>query len=63
MLPEFFRFVKDWRDGFVGLAMVLMMIFRPTGLWPGRQVAMEIGGEDKPTAEPPPPVGEAKATA
>ena len=29
ILPELFRFVKDWRDGFVGLAMVLMMIFRP----------------------------------
>ncbi len=31
ILPEVFRFVKDWRDGFVGLAMVLMMIFRPDG--------------------------------
>ena len=30
---------------FVGLAMVLMMIFRPTGLWPSRRVAMEIHAE------------------
>lgn len=42
ILPELFRFVKDWRDGFVGLAMVLMMIFRPTGLWPSRRVALEM---------------------
>lgn len=47
ILPELFRFVKDWRDGFVGLAMVLMMIFRPTGLWPSRRVALEMTeGED-----------------
>lgn len=42
ILPELFRFVKDWRDGFVGLAMVLMMIFRPMGLWPSRRVAQEM---------------------
>jgi branched-chain amino acid transport system permease protein len=42
ILPEIFRFVRDWRDGFVGLAMVLMMIFRPTGLWPSHRVAIEM---------------------
>lgn len=42
ILPELFRFVKDWRDGFVGLTMVLMMIFRPMGLWPSRRVALEM---------------------
>ncbi len=41
-LPELFRFVKDWRDGFVGLAMVLMMIFRPAGLLPSRRVVEEL---------------------
>ena len=41
-LPEVFRFVKDWRDGFVGLAMVLMMIFRPGGLLPSRRVVEEL---------------------
>jgi len=46
ILPELFRFVKDWRDGFVGLAMVLMMIFRPTGLWPSRRVALEMGEDE-----------------
>jgi branched-chain amino acid transport system permease protein len=47
ILPELFRFVKEWRDGFVGLAMVLMMIFRPMGLWPSRRVAMEMGEEEE----------------
>ncbi len=42
VLPELFRFVKDWRDGLVGLAMVFMMIFRPAGLWPSRRVALEL---------------------
>ena len=41
-LPELFRFVKDWRDGFVGLAMVIMMIFRPGGLLPSRRVVEEL---------------------
>lgn len=41
-LPEVFRFVKDWRDGFVGLTMVLMMIFRPAGLLPSRRVVEEL---------------------
>lgn len=45
ILPEMFRFVKDWRDGFVGLAMVLMMIFRPMGLWPSRRIALELDEE------------------
>ena len=42
VLPETFRFVEDWRDGFVGLAMVLMMIFRPAGLLPSRRIAVEL---------------------
>jgi branched-chain amino acid transport system permease protein len=44
-LPEVFRFVKDWRDGFVGLTMVLMMIFRPGGLLPSRRVVAEMETE------------------
>jgi branched-chain amino acid transport system permease protein len=52
ILPELFRFVKEWRDGFVGLAMVLMMIFRPMGLWPSRRVAMEMEEEDDVTPLP-----------
>ena len=51
ILPEIFRAVKDWRDGFVGLAMVLMMIFRPSGLWPSRRIAMELGVVDDKVVE------------
>jgi branched-chain amino acid transport system permease protein len=47
VLPEVFRPVRDWRDGFVGLAMVLMMIFRPMGLWPSRRVALELAGDEE----------------
>jgi branched-chain amino acid transport system permease protein len=55
ILPEMFRPLQAWRDGFVGLAMVLMMIFRPMGLWPSRRVAMEMGAEDEqPVAAPAP---------
>jgi branched-chain amino acid transport system permease protein len=36
-LPELMRVVRDWRDGFLGLSMILMMIFRPDGLWPRRR--------------------------
>lgn len=53
ILPEIFRVVRDWRDGFIGLAMVLMMIFRPMGLWPSRRVAVEMTeDQDQPAAEP-----------
>lgn len=41
-LPELFRPLKDWRDAWMGLAMVVMMIARPEGLWPSRRVQMEI---------------------
>jgi branched-chain amino acid transport system permease protein len=37
-LPELFRPLKDWRDAWVGVAMVVMMIARPGGLWPSRRV-------------------------
>ncbi len=41
-LPELFRALKDWRDAWLGVAMVVMMIARPEGLWPSRRVQMEI---------------------
>ncbi|HID88884.1 MAG TPA: branched-chain amino acid ABC transporter permease [Anaerolineales bacterium] len=41
-LPEFSRALKDWRDAWLGLAMVTMMIARPEGLWPSRRIRMEI---------------------
>ena len=41
-LPELSRALKDWRDAWLGLAMVVMMIARPEGLWPSRRIRMEI---------------------
>ncbi|HEY3364038.1 MAG TPA: branched-chain amino acid ABC transporter permease [Symbiobacteriaceae bacterium] len=34
LLPEFLRAVADWRYLVFGLALMLLMVFRPTGLWP-----------------------------
>ena len=44
VLPEVFRPLKDWRDAWLGLAMVVMMILRPAGLWPSRCLRLEIEG-------------------
>jgi len=41
-LPELSRALKDWRDAWLGFAMVTMMIARPEGLWPSERVRMEI---------------------
>lgn len=34
ILPEFLRSVADWRYLVFGIALILLMLFRPTGLWP-----------------------------
>jgi branched-chain amino acid transport system permease protein len=44
-LPEISRPLKAWRDAWLGAAMVVMMVARPEGLWPGRRVRLEIRGE------------------
>ncbi len=49
-LPEVSRFLKAWRDAWLGVAMVTMMIARPEGLWPSRRVQLEIRGEQEETA-------------
>jgi branched-chain amino acid transport system permease protein len=41
-LPERFRFLHDYRMLIFGAALVLMMIFRPEGLWPSRQRKAEL---------------------
>ncbi len=41
-LPERFRFVADKRYLFFGVALVVMMIFRPQGLLPRRQRSEEL---------------------
>lgn len=43
-LPELSRPLKAWRDAWLGVAMVVMMIARPEGLWPSRRVRLEIRG-------------------
>lgn len=45
VLPEVFRPLKDWRDAWLGVAMVLMMIIRPAGLWPSQRMRIESGAE------------------
>jgi len=44
-LPELSRPLKAWRDAWLGVAMVVMMIARPEGLWPSRRVRLEMRGE------------------
>ncbi|MEV5831517.1 branched-chain amino acid ABC transporter permease [Spirillospora sp. NPDC052242] len=41
-LPERFRFLEDYRMLIFGAALVVMMIFRPEGLWPSRQRKAEL---------------------
>jgi len=55
-LPELSRPLKAWRDAWLGVAMVTMMILRPEGLWPSRRVRLEIRGE-KEEAVPVPAAG------
>ena len=44
-LPELSRPLKAWRDAWLGLVMVVMMIARPEGLWPSRRIKLEIESE------------------
>jgi branched-chain amino acid transport system permease protein len=45
LFPEIFRPLAMYRMLFFGLAMVLMMIFRPGGIWPRKRGAIERAGE------------------
>ncbi|MBM3316321.1 MAG: branched-chain amino acid ABC transporter permease [Candidatus Eisenbacteria bacterium] len=51
-LPELFRPLRDWRDAWLGITMVVMMIARPEGIWPSRRVQMEIRGEKEEARAP-----------
>jgi branched-chain amino acid transport system permease protein len=55
-LPELFRPLQEWRDAWLGVAMVTMMIVRPAGLWPSRRIRREM--QEEPAAEEPPPLEE-----
>ncbi len=50
VLPEIFRPLRDWRDAWLGVAMVLMMIGRPAGLWPSRRAHLETVAAESPPA-------------
>lgn len=50
VLPELLRDFVDYRMLFFGAAMVLMMIFRPQGLWPTRRWARELAEARTPGA-------------
>lgn len=41
-LPERLRFVADWRDVLFGVALVLVMIFRPQGILPSSRRSAEL---------------------
>jgi branched-chain amino acid transport system permease protein len=45
VLPELLRGFVDYRMLFFGAAMVLMMIFRPQGLWPSKRWARELAAD------------------
>ena len=49
VLPEVLRDAfpqfLEWRDGLIGLAMVIMMVLRPEGLLPSRRIVQEQAAE------------------
>jgi len=46
-MPELFRPLKEWRDAWLGITMVAMMIARPEGLWPSQHVRLELESEQE----------------
>jgi len=46
VFPEIVREAKNWRDAWLGVAMILMMVLRPEGLWPSRRARLEIHQEE-----------------
>ncbi|MDQ3619253.1 MAG: branched-chain amino acid ABC transporter permease, partial [Actinomycetota bacterium] len=47
LLPEMFRGLEDYRFFVFGLAIVLMMIFRPQGVLPSKRRKAELLGESQ----------------
>jgi branched-chain amino acid transport system permease protein len=52
VVPELVREAREWRDAWMGIAMVVMMLLRPTGLWPSRQARLESESEAVPGIQP-----------
>ncbi|REJ35073.1 MAG: branched-chain amino acid ABC transporter permease [Bacillota bacterium] len=55
VLPEIFRDFMEYRMLVFGAAMIVMMIFRPQGLWPSRRWVRELETETAPQAASSPP--------
>jgi branched-chain amino acid transport system permease protein len=49
-LPELFREFSEYRFLFYGIVLMLMMRFRPEGLWPSRIGRREMHGAEAPSA-------------
>lgn len=47
VLPEALRGAEDWRYLIFGISLVLMMIFRPQGIWPAKYETEDLAGLDE----------------
>ena len=47
VLPQLFRALADYRMLVFGAAMVVLMIFRPEGLWPSRRWRLAVRGAEE----------------
>jgi branched-chain amino acid transport system permease protein len=59
LLPEIFRGFEDYRFFLFGVALVVIMIVRPQGLWPSRRRELELksGLKEDELADAAPPIG------
>jgi branched-chain amino acid transport system permease protein len=56
ILPEVFRGFEDYRFFVFGIALMVVMTFRPQGIIPSRRRALELRGEEE-RIEPSPDAG------
>lgn len=52
VLPEMLRGVEEWRHLIFGVALVIMMIFRPQGIWPPKYDADDEDLDDSEKIDP-----------
>jgi branched-chain amino acid transport system permease protein len=51
LLPEYFRVLADWRPTVFGLAVLVLLLFRPDGLLSFRTLTARLGADKKPAAK------------
>jgi branched-chain amino acid transport system permease protein len=51
-LPELFREFSEYRYLFYGVALIIMMLYRPEGLWPSAAIQRELHAEAEAEAAP-----------